>query len=247
MCYHYTVPDIDVLERYFHAKLETSKGFSRIYHISGFINPQLPVITGEETNQIQLLTWGLIPHWVKDEITATKLRTRTLNARAETIHDKPAFRSLIKSNRCLILSDGFFEWRHFQGRAYPYYIQLKDHRPFAFAGLWDSWSHPETEAELKTFTIITTWANPLLEQVHNKRKRMPVIIHQADEKPWLTLKLDRETIDDLLVPYKANRMEVHPVSRLITIKGAKTNVPDAIRPVDYPELPPLNPRQEKRK
>lgn len=94
---------------------------------------------------------------------------------------------------------------------------------------------------MKTFTIITTWANPLLEQVHNKRKRMPVILHQADKKPWLALKLDREAIDGLLVPYEAQRMEAHPVSRLITPKGIKTNVPDAIKPVDYQELPPLNP------
>lgn len=239
MCYHYTVPDIDTLEKHFHTKLDAPKEFTRIYHISGFIKPQLPAITGEDTNRIQLLTWGLIPHWVKDEGTANTLRFRTLNARAETIHDKPAFRNLINSNRCLILSDGFFEWRHHQGHAYPYYIQLKDHRPFAFAGLWDSWSHPKTGVEIKTFTIITTWANPLLEQVHNKRKRMPVILHQADEKPWLTLKLDRDAIDDLLVPYEAHRMEVHSVSRLITTRGANTNIPDAIKPVDYPELPPL--------
>lgn len=240
MCYHYTVPDFDVLETRYHAKFDAPRTFSKIFHVSGFVRPRLPVITNENPQRIQLLTWGLIPRWVKDEVTANKLSTRTLNARAETIHEKPAFRSLVPSNHCLVLTDGFFEWRHYQGRAYPYYIQLKDHQPFAFAGLWDSWSHPETGEELKTFTIITTWANALLEQVHNKRKRMPGILHQADEKPWLTLKLDRETIDDLLVPYEANRMEVHPVSRLITTKGVNTNVPDAIKPVDYPELPSLN-------
>jgi putative SOS response-associated peptidase YedK len=239
MCYHYTVPDIDVLERHFHAKLDSPKRFARIYHISGFVKPQLPVITGDDTKRIKLLTWGLIPHWVKDEATANNLRTRTLNARAETIHEKPAFRSLIKSRRCLILTDGFFEWRHYQGKTYPHYIQLKNQQPFTFAGLWDSWAHPETEEKVKTFTIITTWANPLLEQVHNKRKRMPVILHQSDENPWLTFELDQEAINDLLVPYEADQMTAHPVSRLITTRGAKTNIPDAIKPVDYPELPSI--------
>jgi putative SOS response-associated peptidase YedK len=139
----------------------------------------------------------------------------------------------------MVLADGFFEWRHFEGQAYPYYIQLASHEPFAFAGLWDSWTNPETSEIMNTYTIITTWANSLLEQVHNKRKRMPVILHRSDENPWLELELSRDAIDSLLVPYEANKMVAHPVSRLITTKGAKKNIPDAIKPIEYPELPAI--------
>ena len=239
MCYHYTVPNIDVLKTRFKTSTTKATEFDRLYHISGFVTPSLPVITNEAPNTIQMLTWGLVPHWVKDPVTAKKLQNRLLNARSETIHEKPAFRSLITSKRCLVLADGFFEWRHYEGVKYPYYIQLSGGEPFAFAGLWDNWTNPETGKELKTYTIITTWANPLLEQVHNTRKRMPVILHQADEKPWLTLNLKREAIDSLLVPFEAGKMVAHPVSRLITAKGAKKNVPEVIKRAAYPELPAI--------
>ncbi|MHA2405233.1 MAG: SOS response-associated peptidase [Candidatus Hermodarchaeia archaeon] len=239
MCYHYTVPDIDLLKTRFDVSISEIEVFDRVYHVSGFVKPQLPVITNDAPNSIQMLSWGLIPHWVRDLTTATKLQSRLLNARSETIHEKPAFRSLITSKRCMVLADGFFEWRHYGGRAYPYYIQLSTGEPFAFAGLWDNWTNPETGALLKTYTIITTWANPLLEQVHNKRKRMPVILHKADERPWLTLDLGQDAIDSLLVPFEAHKMVAHPVSRIITTKGAKKNVPEAIKPKEYPELPTI--------
>lgn len=239
MCYHYTVPDIDLLESWFHARTTDSVPFDRIYHVSGFAKPQLPVITNETPDTIQMLNWGLIPHWVKNTATANQLRDRLLNARSETIHKKPAFRSLITTKRCLVLADGFFEWRHFKGQAYPYYIQLASREPFAFAGLWDNWTNPDTGDIMKTYTIITTWANPLLEQVHNKRKRMPVILHRADEKPWLEVELTRDAIDNLLVPFEASKMVAHPVSRLITTKGTMRNIPDVIKPTNYPELPAI--------
>ncbi|MFX1509356.1 MAG: SOS response-associated peptidase [Promethearchaeota archaeon] len=239
MCYHYTIPDIDLIQTRFKAKFAEAIPFDRIYHVSGFAKPDLPVITSEDPDTIQMLKWGLIPHWVKDVPAASTMQNRLLNARAETIYEKPAFSSLISFKRCLVLADGFFEWRHFEGHAYPYYIQLASGEPFAFAGLWDNWIHPEYGESYKTYTIITTWANPLLEQVHNKRKRMPVILHKADEKPWLQVKLSREAINSLLVPYEASKMVAHPVSRLITTKGAKKNVPEAIRPEEYPELPAI--------
>ena len=239
MCYHYTVPDVDSLEAWFHAKASHSEVFDRVYHVSGFVNPNLPVITNESPDTIQMLTWGLIPHWLKDTAAARQLQGQLLNARSETIHKKPAFRSLISTKRGLVLADGFFEWRHFEGQAYPYYIQLNSREPFAFAGLWDNWTNPDTGEGVKTYTIITTWANSLLEQVHNKRKRMPVILHRADEKPWLEVELTRDAIDSLLVPFEAGKMVAHPVSRLITTKGAMKNIPDAIKPTDYPKLPAI--------
>lgn len=240
MCYYYSVPDLRTLEQRFHARLEPSTSFSRVYSVSGFSKPKLPVITSEDTHRIQLLTWGLIPHWVKDEAAADKFRVRTLNARAETIHEKPSFRHLIPTKRCLVLADGFFEWRHYHGRTFPYYIQLKNQSSFAFAGLWDRWINPSTQQILKTYSVITTKANELLKIVHNKRKRMPVILRSEDEQRWLTPDLIREEIDNLLVSYDASQMQAYPVSRLITARNVRINVPDVVKPATYPELPSID-------
>ena len=239
MCYNYSVPDFKVLEHRFRARFDSTISFSRVYYVSGFTKPQLPVITNNATKRIQLFTWGLIPHWVPDTDTATKFRGRTLNARAETIHEKPSFRGLIATQHCLVLADGFFEWRHYRGRTFPYYIQLMNRGPFSFAGLWDQWMHPSTQQVLNTYSIITTRANWLLEQVHNKRKRMPVILVPDDEERWLSSELTRKEIDSLLVSYDASQMQVHPVSRRIHAAGVPRNIPETIKPVTYPELPPI--------
>ncbi|MFB0523397.1 MAG: SOS response-associated peptidase [Candidatus Bathyarchaeia archaeon] len=240
MCYYYySIPDLTILEQRYHARFDPSIPFSRVYFVSGFSKPRLPVITNKDTQRIQLLNWGLIPHWVKDEATANKFRVRTLNARAETIHEKRSFRHLITTKRCLVLADGFFEWRHYRGRAFPYYIRLKNHSPFAFAGLWDKWISPSTQQTLATYSVITTKANSLLEKVHNKRKRMPVLLRSEDEQQWLASDLVREEIDSLMVSYDASQMQAHPVSRLVTARKIPRNVPDAIRPATYPELPPI--------
>ena len=239
MCYYYSIPDLRTLEQRFHARLDPPIPFSRIYHVSGFSKPKLPVITDEDTQRIQLLNWGLIPHWMKEEATGARFQVRTLNARAETIHEKPSFRHLITTQRCLVLADGFFEWRHYRGRTFPYYIRLQNHRPFAFAGLWDKWTNPTTQETLKTYSVITTKANSLLEKVHNKRKRMPVILQSDDEQRWLSSHLMRKEIDSLLVSHDASQMQACTVSRLITARDVPRNVPDAIKPETYPELPSI--------
>lgn len=199
----------------------------------------MPVITNEETARIHLFTWGLIPHWVKDEASGAKFGLRTLNARAETIHEKPSFRGLITTQRCLVLADGFFEWRHYKSRTFPYYVQLKNGSPFSFAGLWDQWMNPSTLQILKTYSIITTQANWILERVHNKRKRMPVILRPVDEERWLSSELTRKEIDNLLLSYDSSQMRAYPVSRRITARGVPRNVPEILEPVTYPDLPPI--------
>ena len=125
------------------------------------------------------------------------IRQRTLNARAETIFEKPAFRYSIISKRCLVLADGFFEWRHENKKTFPYYIRFKNQSPFAFAGIWDSWKNPETQEEVKTYSVITTKANPLLEKIHNTQKRMPVILETESERTWLQSDLERDKIQSL--------------------------------------------------
>ncbi len=237
MCYHTSLArTADYLERRFRAKFEQRSLFEPIYHHSGFSAPLHPVIANESIQSISLYQWGLVPFWTKDESAAERIRTQTLNAKAETIHQKPSFRTSIMTKRCLVLVDGFYEWREEGNRKYPYYITLTNNDAFTLAGIWDRWQNRRTGEVKDTFSIITTRANLLLERIHNTRKRMPVILRQEDETKWLEKDLDRTAIDSLLEPYDAGLMQAHAVSRLISTKRANTNVPEVMREFRYEGL-----------
>jgi putative SOS response-associated peptidase YedK len=137
-----------------------------------------------------------------------------------------------------VLADGFFEWQEVNGKNYPYYIRLKSHEPFAMAGLWDTWKNKETSEELHTYSVITTKANPLMERIHNKKKRMPVILRRDDEQHWIAPSLEKQQAESLLRPYDEAEMESFTISRLITSKHRNPNVPEVLHPFTYPELQP---------
>jgi len=239
MCYHTSLArSKDYLEKRFQAKFVQPDLFKPIYHHSGFSAPLHPVISNESIESIQFFQWGLIPFWTKDEAAAQRIRTQTLNARAETVHQKPSFRASIMTKRCLVLVDGFFEWREEGKKRYPYYISLVSNDAFALAGIWDRWQNNVTGEIKETYSIITTRANPLLQRIHNTRKRMPVILKQADEKKWLEKDLDLLAIDAFLEPYDANQMKAHTVSRLISTKRADTDIPEVMKEYTYGGLEP---------
>ena len=147
MCYRYSVPGPDVVKKTFQVKL--GENFVKRYHVGAFEKIKLPVITNKDSHQVQLFKWGLIPFWVKDEKTANEFKDRTVNARSETIFEKPAFRSSAGKQHCLVIADGFFEWRYYNGKNYPYYIKLKNCKVFSIAGLWDRWTNKESGEEKK--------------------------------------------------------------------------------------------------
>ncbi len=236
MCYRYSVPGPDLLVKRFSALFLENIPFKRQYHASGFDLPKLPVITNDQPTQIQLFTWGLIPFWVKNKKTAEEVRLKTMNARAESIFEKPSFRHAAEQNHCLILADGFFEWQEYEGKNYPYYIRLQNHEPFAMAGLWDTWKDPETAEVLQTYSVITTKANPLMEQIHNKKKRMPVILPKDHERDWIDPSVNKQAAEAMLVPYDEKLMEAFTISRLITSRQRNPNVPAVSQPFTYPEL-----------
>lgn len=241
MCYNLSInKKIAAIEKRFHAIFQNPDIFSPLYHASAFSIPLLPVITNTKQDTIQLYHWGLIPFWVKDEEFAEKIRTRTFNARSDTIRQKPSYRTSIKQKRCLVIADGFFEWRAHEGKKYPYYIYKKDQGLFTLAGIWDSWTNKKDNKTLETFSIITTEANPLLARIHNVKKRMPVILRESDEKRWLNAGMSEEEIDGLLVPYDGDDLKAHPVSKLIVQRGVDTNVPGATKEFTYKGLPSLN-------
>jgi putative SOS response-associated peptidase YedK len=238
MCYRYSVPGPDTLVKRFDASFVEQTTFSRHYHASSFDLPKLPVITSENPKQIQLYCWGLIPFWVKDEKAAEELRFKTMNARAEELFEKPSFRDAAQKKHCLVLADGFFEWQEVKGKNYPYYIRLKSREPFALAGLWDRWTNRTTGETISSYTVITTKANPLLEQIHNKKQRMPVILTREDEQEWLRCVLDKDHAKSFLVPYDHRKMEAYTISRLITSKAQDPDTPAVLEPFAYPELQP---------
>lgn len=157
--------------------------------------------------EFALLKWGLIPSWSKEPKTSFS----TINARAETVASKPAFRSAFKKRRCLILADGFYEWQKTDGTKQPMYIHMQDDEPFAFAGLWERW-HKDDQV-IESCTIIVTEANDLMEPFHD---RMPVILSPDDYDLWLDPEFEgKEKLQELLRPYPSEETEAYPVSTLV--------------------------------
>jgi len=176
------------------------------------IAPTQPVlaIPNDDKFRVDFFVWGLIPMWAKNPAIGNKL----INARAETLAEKPAFRGSLKYKRCLILADGFYEWKSVVGRKAktPYFIHMKDRKPFVFAGLWDSWNSPDGSL-VKSCAIITTDPNELMTLIHN---RMPVILHPRDYAKWLDPAPQApDKLQPLLKPFPADAMDAYPVSALV--------------------------------
>jgi putative SOS response-associated peptidase YedK len=158
---------------------------------------------------------------------------KTFNARSETIDTKPAFRESFTSRRCLVPVKGFFEWQHIGGRKIPWYISLRDEDIFSLAGIWDSWKM-KGGISLNTFSVVTTRANELMSEIHNTRKRMPVILPAAAEKLWLKGELEKNSAAELMEPVASEMLEAHTVSPLITNTRADRNRKELIMPYNYP-------------
>ncbi len=206
------------------------------FYLSGFETPKYPVVINNKSLDIDVMNWGLIPYWVKDISSAKQMSINCLNSRDDTIFDKPSFKYSIIKRRCLIPVSGFFEWQEINKKKYPYFIFMKDEEPFSLGGIFDSWINPETKEVHKTFSIITTNANPLLEKIHNTKKRMPLIIKYEDEKKWLSNSLNVEDIKILLNAYPDELMSAHTVSNNISKRGIDHNSEDTIKRFDYDEL-----------
>lgn len=138
-----------------------------------------------------------------------------------------------------MIADGFFEWRYYNGKNYPYYIKLKDREIFSIAGLWDRWININNGEEIYSFTIITTDANPLMAMIHNKKKRMPAILDKKDDKKWIKKNITKEETISLLKPYDENKMTAYTISKMITNKNIEINVPKVLEPFQYNNLQTL--------
>jgi len=217
MCgrYSFALEDALILER-FGLRVRTA-----IYKARYNCAPaqKLAVISNEAPDELRFFQWGLIPSWAKE----TSIGNKLINARAETLVEKPSFRNAFRNRRCLVPATGFFEWKRGAEKT-PYYIRLKNSDPFCFAGLWDKWATPGGEI-IHSFTIITTSPNELMAQIHD---RMPVILPREEEHRWISPQPD-VTLAELLKPYAAEMMEAFPVSKLVN--SPKNDVAEIIDPV----------------
>lgn len=188
------------------------------------------VVLNNGVKQLVAMRWGLVPFWATDP----KIASKHINARAETLTVKPAFKDAFKRRRCLVVADGFFEWQKQGATKIPIFIHLEPERPFGFAGLYEIWTPPLGE-KLVTCTIITTEANELVRPIHD---RMPVILPKDAEDFWLDSAVeDHARLLDLLQPYQASDMSAFTVSKLVN--SVKNNSPECIEPVSVMGQPPL--------
>lgn len=184
----------------------------------------LAVVPNNGEQRLDFFSWGLVPFWAKDP----SIGSRMINARAETLAEKPSFRNAYKRRRCLVLADGFYEWQAVPGEKakQPMYIRMQDGEPFAFAGLWEDWQSADG-SQILSCTIITTQPNELVRPIHN---RMPVILPAEAYPDWLAPgEVPASQLNHLLNPYPSERMQAYPVSRLVN--SPANDSPECIQPL----------------
>jgi putative SOS response-associated peptidase YedK len=221
------------LEERYGSELIDHDKYRPSYYYHAYSLPSMPVVCSDRSAGIRLFRWGLVPSWAADEQEAKEIMLKTFNARSETIASKPAFRESFASRRCLVPVRGFFEWQHMGGRKIPWYITLRDEDIFSLAGIWDSWIM-QGGITLNSFSVVTTRANELMQEIHNTKRRMPVIIPAAAEDIWLSEGVNANDLSLLMEPVSSKMLSAHTVSPLITNIRADRNRPELIMPYTYP-------------
>ena len=237
MCYNLTIKaePKELKERY-NATFENEEEHQEYYSVSGFAHPNLAVLTSEENKIFSYKSWGLIPFWTQDNEKAKVFSNNNLNAKSETIFEKPSFNKVIRKKRCIVPVNGFFEWRDINKVKYPHYITLKDDSIFSLAGIYDNWTDKRTGIKTSTFSILTTEANPLMAKIHNLKLRMPLILPKEKEMSWIQQDISDEELNSLMFPFDENLMKAHTISRRITSRTESPNDPETIKHFEYPEL-----------
>jgi putative SOS response-associated peptidase YedK len=205
MCGRYTITitEDELIARYM-IEEPTNRYHTPRYNVTP--TNRVPVILNDEgALKLDAFRWGLVPFWAKD----LKIGYSMINARADTVTVKPAFKNAFKQRRCLIPADGFYEWKKIGSDKQPYRILMKDERIFSMAGLWETWNSPEGE-KIYSCTIITTDPNDLMVDIHD---RMPMILSIEDEKKWLDKEQSVEDLKAMLQPFPAEEMKAYPVSK----------------------------------
>jgi len=206
------------------------------YFLSGFTHPVLPLVT---SSGISFFRWGLIPFWVKDAAQAASLSKHTLNAMGETLFEKPSFRAAAAQHRGILGVTGFFEWREFQGEKYPYFVHAANGELLSLACITSQWQHPDSGEQVYSFGIVTTDANPLLAQIHNTKKRMPLVLTAGQEAEWISDTLSPTAVVGMAKPCETHLLRAYPISRAAGNPKMNRNEAWMLREEHYADLPEL--------
>ncbi|TLX73044.1 SOS response-associated peptidase [Labilibacter sediminis] len=214
---------------------DITRDFEAQYCVSGFAHPRFLVFTADEPVKPNLFSWGLIPHWVKDEKQAIQIQNRTINARVETIFDKPSFRKPAAERRCIILIDGFFEHFYYKGKAYPIHVFETNQEPISVAGLWDIYKRSDGALHYSV-TLVTSKSKGIMKKIHNNPKmsesRMPLMLNPECEKMWLSRDISKDLLLNKVTDPNDYLLKAYPVAP-IRGKSALGNIPEACDEHDY--------------
>lgn len=212
---------------------ELEKRFGSTFYSDGLVNynplPNYnvapshfhPVITSRDPDHFQFFKWGFIPHWAKEE----KIGFKMINARIETVQEKPSYKNAVKTQRCLVPFDGFYEWKKVGNEKIPYRIQTTDIDTFSVAGLWSQWTSP-VGTKINTFTLLTQTPNDLVAKIHN---RMPAILLKEQEQLWLDESIPASELVQMIIPYPSDQMKAYTVSK--RVNKVKENDADLLKEV----------------
>lgn len=209
---------------------EEDETYTPYYLVSGFTYPKLPII---KENGIELYQWGLIPDWIHDPEKARQHQSNTLNAVSETIFEKASFKDSIVGKRCIIPVSGFFEWKNVGKEKIPYFIKPSDSEFFSLAGIYNIWHNSQTNQKIKTFSILTTPANALMAEIHNTKKRMPIIIPHGEETRWMDVNASINSIINLMKPFDEKLMDAYTISKMANNVRNNRNVPEILEPLNF--------------
>lgn len=220
------------IEERFNAEMQIPLLYEPFFYQSGFSHRNLYMIKQNETNTIYPTTWGMIPNDFVANIQSFYNSYNTLNAKSETVFDSKMYKDSIANKRCLIIADGFFEPHDNNGKKYPYFCQYTDTSLFAFAGIYN-----QVDDDMYSCSILTTKANSFFEEIHNIKKRMPLILDEQFELEWLRNDLNKEHIIELMnVGFTSNEFQAYTISKDIYKANYDANYPDILKEKVYPEL-----------
>jgi putative SOS response-associated peptidase YedK len=231
MCYHTSsTGTANGLKKKFNLPMVEESLHTIYYHANGYMHPLLPVIANDQQIAIHHFRWGLIPSWVKTMDEGVKWSNQTLNAKSETVFEKPSFREAIMERRCIIPVTGFFEWKHQGKDKVPYYIHPRESPFFLLAGVFSHWLDQQHNEVHTTFSILTTEANELMAGIHNTQKRMPLMIDERNINAWIDKDLAKGSVVELMNPSDDTSMAAYPVSKMLSAKKVNSDVPEILLP-----------------
>lgn len=210
-------------------KIKGPEKFKPSYVLSAFNNDYLPVF--RQNDVLEFFSWGFIQPMEQDNKETLEIKYNTANAKCETVFEKRLYREAIYEKRCVIAIDGFFEWRHAFNKTYPHYIYAKNSPVLLVGGIWNEWINPQTGEIRKTVSMLTTVANPLMEVIHNRKKRMPFLMDDETAQEWLQPGLSQKQLQEIMRPWPEENMGWHTVDRKFISDDEVT-----VQPVIYHEL-----------